>query len=191
MARKKKESLAITDEALTAELARFRTGAQAMLAWASTCSLETQADVDAADEGLKKVHRAQKLFEQRKEAIIGPLTAELNGKLEALAPIDECLYSCKQALKTRLLARNAASKAAQVEAIADGNHALAHTAPVTSQALTEITSYGYEITDVALLDRDLLMPNDKAIKAEIKAKGQTFNRPGIKLVQVTRGTVKV
>lgn len=191
MARKKKESLAITDEALTAELARFRNGAQAMLAWAATCSLETQADVDAADAGLLKVHQAQKLFEQRKEEIVGPLTAELNGKINALAPIEDCLYSCKETLKERLLARNAESKAQQIEAIAEENYAISHAQPVTSHALTETDSYTYVIEDANLLDRDLLMPNDKAIKAEIKAKGQLFNRPGIKLVTVTRGTVRV
>jgi hypothetical protein len=141
---------------------------------------------------IKAAHEAHKSLTSRREELLKPFEdAEkvLNGKMVDWQTEEDARIAKEQKEADDEAVLEAAAEAQESgnkelsEAILEGDVVVA-AAPVEKQKTNGVTfsvTYDYEVVDEDKIPREYLMPNDKAIKAMVKAKKDKTMIPGIKV----------
>lgn len=173
MAKKSKKAIVAIELAETdaMELDQARDQSQRMLERCAGLVVETQEQVQRADKCLLAVHECVKWIEARKELLIRPHLDGAAGIRDKVRPIEECLKSAKDLLKSKIAQAERASRAAQQHALLQvqagerdqitltiAHQHQVHSAAVRSQAYWQAVvddfaalPDGYKVADMAKL----------------------------------------
>jgi len=162
-------------------------------------AIESDPDYDLASQVLREIKTKAKETKAQKDSATKPLkqvAKTIDGWFKpALDSMKEAERLIKVAMNTYLLlkekARVEAMKKAQALAMSEKPAALAAArelivnsrAEATSEGISQIEVWGFEITDVNALPREYLMPNEAAIKAMVKLQKQDTQIAGVKVVK--------
>lgn len=179
------------------ELAEEEAEAKDALAVVQDLTIQTQEDLDFANETLKEVKGRAKKLKTRLDEITKPLNSALKSARDLFRPAMNYYDEIEKELKNRIgehkLRQDEANRAAMLAAAAaaeagDNTAAADALANVTTigdaKGLSTRQTWGYIIEDASLLPREFLMPNEQAIGAHARAAkaGAPAAIPGVRFV---------
>lgn len=191
MAKKTKKSIVAIELAEETSLAldQARDQAQRMLEACAAMTVETQEQVQAADKRLLTVHACVKWIEEQKELLIRPHLDGAAGIRDRVRPVEECLKSAKDLLKSKIAQAERAARAAQqaaLQQIQAGERsadtlALAHAAPAASSAVRQQSYWQAVVEDFAALPDEYKIADMQKLHALSRAGGTP--PPGVRFVE--------
>lgn len=163
----------------------------------------TPDDIALAETFALDAKAQWKRIDERRKAITGPLNEALRSTNDLFRNPLNAYAEVEGVLRQKVLAARAEINRVNREAMEKAQLALAQndvrgaalaaapiTAPPATQGMTYHDAWAWRIVDAALLPRQFLIPNEKAIKAWVEANGNQNPIPGVVVEKVERSIAR-
>ncbi len=165
--------------------------------------IATPEDIAFAESEALSAKAQWKRIDERRKEITGPMNEALRSandlfrpSLSAYAELEGLLRQKAEGARREIKRVNEAAMLAAQAALAANNvrqaaiAAAPITAPPATKGMTYHDAWAYRIVDAAILPREFLIPNEKAIKAWVEANGDKNVIPGVAVEKVERSIAR-